>query len=131
VHILIGVVLGSVLIVRLAWRAAKGGMRPPLDQGVLLVMARAAHILLYGLLVTTVGLGVCNAWVRGDSVFGLFSIPGFAPGDKALRDAVGGWHALAANSLLVLAGFHAAAALFHHYGLRDLTLRRMLPRAFR
>jgi cytochrome b561 len=40
---------------------------------------------------------------------------------------IGGWHALAANAILVVAGVHAAAALFHHYILRDPTLRRMLP----
>lgn len=27
----------------------------------------------------------------------------------------------------VLVGLHAAAALFHHYVMRDNTLRRMLP----
>jgi cytochrome b561 len=30
--------------------------------------------------------------------------------------------------VLILAGLHAAAALFHHYVLRDGVLRRMLPR---
>ena len=38
-----------------------------------------------------------------------------------------GWHALAANAILIVAGLHAAAALFHHFILRDATLRRMLP----
>jgi cytochrome b561 len=28
----------------------------------------------------------------------------------------------------VLVGLHAAAALYHHYFLRDDTLRRMLPK---
>jgi cytochrome b561 len=40
---------------------------------------------------------------------------------------IGGWHALAANTVVIIAGVHAAAALFHHYILRDATLRRMLP----
>ena len=42
-----------------------------------------------------------------------------------------GWHELAANAILIVAGLHAAAALFHHYILRDATLRRMLPWAAR
>ena len=33
-----------------------------------------------------------------------------------------------ANTILILAGLHAAAALFHHYVLRDGVLHRMLPR---
>ena len=49
------------------------------------------------------------------------------PGDRALVHQIGDWHALAANALLIVAGVHAAAALFHHYILHDETLRRMLP----
>jgi cytochrome b561 len=29
---------------------------------------------------------------------------------------------------MIVAGFHAAAALFHHWVLRDRTLAKMLPR---
>ena len=65
--------------------------------------------------------------MRGDSIFGLFSVPSIAPGDRALRRLVGGWHETAANLVLILAGLHAAAALFHHWALRDGVLRRMLP----
>jgi len=38
-----------------------------------------------------------------------------------------GWHALATNTVLMVAGLHAATALFHHCVLRNATLRRMLP----
>ena len=38
-----------------------------------------------------------------------------------------GWHALATNTVLMVAGLHTAAALFHHFILRNATLRRMLP----
>jgi cytochrome b561 len=102
-------------------------MQPPLDHGIIRVIARAVHFLLYALLIGTVALGVTNAWVRGDPIFNLFKLPSFAPGDKALRGAIGDYHALAANALLILAGLHAAAALFHHFILQDATLRRMLP----
>jgi len=40
---------------------------------------------------------------------------------------VGSWHVLAANMVLIVASVHAAAALLHHYILRDETLQRMLP----
>jgi cytochrome b561 len=126
-HIVLGVSLAAVLVVRLALRATRGGMLPPLDHGLLRAVARLTHLLLYVVLIGTVALGVSNAWVRGDSIFNLFTLPSFAPDDKGLRDAIGDYHALAANTLLILAGFHAAAALFHHYVLRDTTLRRMLP----
>ena len=38
-----------------------------------------------------------------------------------------GWHELAANTIVILAAIHAAAALVHHYLWRDGVLRRMLP----
>jgi cytochrome b561 len=94
---------------------------------VLRAIARATHWLLYVLLAIAVGLGAANVWVRGDSILNLLRVPPYDPGNRALMHLVGGWHALAANTLLIVAGVHAAAALFHHYVLRDATLRRMLP----
>lgn len=126
-HMALGVTLGGVLLVRLAWRATKGGMLPALQQGLLLFIARATHWLLYALLILTVGLGVFNAWVHGESLFNLVQVPQMIPGDRALMHQIGDWHALAANAVLIVAGLHSAAALFHHFVLRDATLRRMLP----
>ncbi len=126
-HITLGVLLGLVLIVRVAWRASRGGMLPPLDSGLLRTAATVTHWALYVLLFVTVGLGLTNVWARGDSIFNLFRIPQLVPGDRGLVHQIEDWHALAANAVLILAGVHAAAALFHHYVLRDDTLRRMLP----
>lgn len=126
-HMLLGVTLGTVLIIRLAWRITRGGMLPALDQGLLLVIARATHWLLYALMLVTVGLGVLNVWARGDAIFDLVHVPQLIPGDRAFVHQIGGWHGLAANAVLVVAGLHSAAALFHHFVLRDATLRRMLP----
>ena len=127
VHILLGVALGVVLLARLGWRLTRRETLPPLDHGVLLAIARTTHWLLYALLIVAVMLGVANVWVRGDVILNLFQVPAYDPGNRALVHLVGGWHALAANAVLIVAGVHAAAALFHHYILRDATLRRMLP----
>jgi len=45
-----------------------------------------------------------------------------------LRHSIGKLHETVANAILLVAALHAAAALFHHYVLRDSTLRHMLPR---
>lgn len=127
VHILLGVALGVILVARLGWRLTRHRRLPPIDSGLLLVVARATHWLLYVLLIVAVVLGLSNVWVRGDVIFNLFKVPAYRPGDRALMHLVGGWHALAANTVLIVAGLHAAAALVHHYVLRDATLRRMLP----
>jgi cytochrome b561 len=130
-HIALGVTLGVVLLVRLTWRLTWHRQLPPIDHGLLQVIGRVTHWVLYALLITTVALGITNAWVRGDTIFNLFKVPAYDPGNRALVNEVGDWHALAANAVLILAGVHAAAALFHHYILRDATLRRMLPWAVR
>jgi cytochrome b561 len=127
VHIVLGVVLGFVMLARLGWRLTRYRELPPIDSGLLLIIARVTHWLLYGLLIVTVGLGLGYVWVRGDLIFNLFQVPAYDPGNKALVHQVGDWHALAANTTLIVAGLHAAAALFHHYIRRDATLRRMLP----
>jgi cytochrome b561 len=127
VHIVLGVALGAVLLARLGWRLTRHETLPPLDHGVLLAIARVTHWLLYALLIVTVGFGIANVWVRGDSIFNLFRIPPYDPGNRDLMHLIGDRHALFANAVLIVAGLHAAAALFHHYILRDATLRRMLP----
>jgi cytochrome b561 len=127
IHIMCGVILAVVVLMRLAWRLARHVDLPPIDEGLLLVIARITHWALYVLLVATMVFGVNYAWARGDSIFNVVKIPQMVPGDRALVHQIGDWHALAANALLIVAGVHAAAALFHHYILRDETLRRMLP----
>jgi len=128
-HIVFGVLLGLVLLARLA-RYVSGQVKPPppVDHGFLLYVAKGTHGLLYVLLIAAVALGVKLAWVRGDLVFGLVQLTSFAPGDTALRHYLGKSHEMVANAILVVAALHAAAALFHHYVLRDSTLRHMLPR---
>lgn len=126
-HIVLGVTLGIVLLARLAWRLTRRDLPPPIDHGLLLVIARLTHWGLYALLLLTVGLGIGTTWTRGDLLFGLFSIPVFDPGNRTLMRQIHGWHALAANTVLIVAGLHATAALFHHFIMRDATLRRMLP----
>jgi cytochrome b561 len=127
IHIVSGGILAVVVLTRLAWRLLRRAGLPPIGHGLLLAIARTTHWALYALLVATVVLGITYTWARGDSIFNVFSIPQMVPGDRALAHQIGDWHALAANALLIVAGIHAAAALFHHYILRDETLRRMLP----
>lgn len=130
-HIVFGVALGVILLVRLIWRLARHETLPPIDRGLLLALARVTHWALYVLLIATVALGIGTTWTRGDNIFNLFTLPAYDPGNRTLMRSIHGWHALAANAVLIVAGIHAAAALFHHYILRDETLRRMLPRALR
>ena len=127
VHILIGATLVLLLVGRLAWRIGWGRRLPPAGDGAIARTATYTHVVLYMLLGTTLALGVANAWIRGDTITGLFKIPSLAPGDEVLKALVEDWHGTAANLALAVAGLHAIAGLYHHFRLRDGVLRRMLP----
>lgn len=126
-HIALGVVLALVLIRRIGWRLG-AGVHMPRTGGVLDTLAASTHKILYVLLAGTLLLGLANAWSRGDTLFLLWKIPAFDPGNAALRSSVEELHSWAANILLIVAGLHAAVALLHHFVVKDDVLRRMLPR---
>jgi cytochrome b561 len=127
VHIVLGATLGIVIIVRLLWRAGSGRKLPSAESGWLGLAAKAVHYGLYALVAATVVLGIFNAWQRGDVLFNVYTIPRLVPGDLALKRTLEGLHGDFADIVLIVAGLHAAAALAHHYLLRDGVLRRMLP----
>ena len=127
VHITLGATLGIVLLARILWRASAGRRLPLANSGWLGVTAKVVHYGLYLLVGVTVVLGIFNAWQRGDVLFNIYHIPQLVPGDVALKRTIEALHGDFADAVLIIAGLHAAAALAHHYLLRDRVLRRMLP----
>ena len=127
-HVSLGVILAAVLVVRLIWRPLLGRRLAPASKGVTELAAKGMHFVLYGLLATMVIAGLGKRWVRGHGVefFGA-SIPSPLALDPAWRPALNWMHHWGAWAIIMLAGLHAAAALFHHYASRDDVLRRMLP----
>ena len=94
--------LAGVFVARFGWRMTRGRA----------LLASLVHRALYTLIAATLVLGLTNVWVRGDMIFNLFQITPFDPSNQGLRHMIGGWYALAANAILIVAGLHAAAALF-------------------
>ena len=60
-------------------------------------------------------------------LFGLATIPSPWLKDAAVAHNVKEVHEVLAHALLVIAAFHAIAALIHHWVFQDRTLIRMLP----
>lgn len=127
-HIVAGLLLAVVLVLRLAWRRNGGVKLAPADSGLAGKLAVGAHHFLYLLMAAVVLAGIANVWVRGDTLFNLFTVPAFDPAKRGGNSVVGELHELGANALLIVAGLHAAAAVWHHRVLKDGVLRRMLPR---
>jgi cytochrome b561 len=129
IHVSIGLLLIAVLLARIAWRLGPGRRVLPATTGLIELAAQITHYALYALLIAVVALGVLWRWANGDplSLFGLFTIPAPFAFDKAEKALFGDLHNLVATMIIILAGLHAAAALFHHFFLRDDVLWRMLP----
>lgn len=127
VHITVGVTLAALLAARLLWRATRGRRLPLADEGALNLVAKGTHWGLYALLAAMVLVGMFLTWTCGDSIFNLFSIPAYDPGNKDLPHQVQEVHATLGWLILALAGLHAGAALVHRYFWHDAVLGRMLP----
>ena len=95
--------------------------------------ARIAHYTLYALLVAAPVAGIVLQFARGDALplFGLAEIASPWLKDRAFARSVKEVHEILSHALVILAAFHAAAALIHHWIFRDRTLVRMLPRSGR
>jgi cytochrome b561 len=132
-HMTLGQCVVLFLVLRLALRVANPPPPPePTSFGRLLIYAaKLNHFALYALLVVVPILGTLVQLKRGHPlpVFGLWQLTSPWPADRALARSILGLHGILANTLLILAGIHAVAALIHHYGFRDRTLVRMLPGA--
>jgi cytochrome b561 len=128
-HMSFGILLTLVLIVRTGWRLTPGHRVQDATTGLVRLAARAVHYLLYALLAAQAVLGFVLRWSGNEamSFFGLLIPPPFAPFSKPAHELIGDAHNWIGWAIVILAAGHAAAALFHHYVLRDDVLWRMLP----
>jgi cytochrome b561 len=133
IHITLGESVIALLILRLIWRAAN--LPPPMEATPFGFLVKAAahlgHFALYALLIVVPFLGIIVQLKRGHPlpVFGIFEFNSPWPTDRAMARSILAVHYYLANTLIVLAGVHACAALMHHYLWKDRTLVRMLPGA--
>jgi len=93
------------------------------------VAAALTHVALYALLLgmPLLGWALSNAQGKPVHFFGA-TLPALVGDDEDLADRLQAWHLDAAWVLLALVSLHIAAALFHHFVLRDGVLRRMWPK---
>ena len=126
-HRSIGVLLGLIMLVRIAWRLGNPRPAPLSPPGRELKLAHAAHLLLYllPLLLIVSGYLISTADGRAVDVFGLFEVPATLQGIEGQEDIAGDVHFILAMILLTVVALHAGAALRHHFILKDDTLRRM------
>ena len=131
IHIFAGLGVLVFLALRLLWRIIDRTPPPEITPfgSWLEFLGKLTHVALYVLLAATPAIGILLQFARGDAlpVFGLTEIASPWTRDRAFAHSIKGVHETMADVLMVLAAFHALAAMVHHWVWRDRTLERMLP----
>ncbi|MFZ1991890.1 MAG: cytochrome b [Alphaproteobacteria bacterium] len=129
IHKLTGLSIFVLMLLRLSWRLINPTpILPPSLVGLERLAAQTTHWVLYGLilLMPISGYVITSAANFPVSVFGLFEIPLIVPHDKDLQELGETIHVLSFYVLAMLLALHIAAALRHHFILKDEILKRML-----
>jgi superoxide oxidase len=130
IHRSFGVTIWVVTALRLAWRLTNASLPPFPTQMTKLHRAtvKLSEYGLYALLLVQPATGLLTTLLSGRP-FALFfwRFSPFMPRDEMLWAAFHLSHELGAWALAALAVSHAAAALFHHFVLRDDVLECMAP----
>jgi cytochrome b561 len=127
-HKWFGITVLLLVWLRLAWRlthrppALPATLSPPLQR-----LAHAWHALLYGLMIVIPLSGWLMSSAKGVQTvwFGLVPLPDLLGRDRELGDLLQQAHKLLNLLLLLTLAGHVLAALWHHFVLKDDTLRRM------
>ncbi|MGA7023539.1 MAG: cytochrome b, partial [Pseudolabrys sp.] len=130
IHRSSGVTIWVVTALRLAWRVTKASL-PPFPKQISKLHRATVKLSEYGLYALLLGEPATGllATLFGGRPFALYlwRFPALMPRDLTLQAAFHFYHELGAWALAGLAVGHAAAALFHHFVLRDDVLESMAP----
>ncbi|WP_017939953.1 cytochrome b [Zestomonas thermotolerans] len=128
-HFILGLTVFALVWLRLLARLIAPTPRiepaPPAWQAFL---AKLVHLALYALMIGAplAGWLILSAAGKPIPFWGL-ELPPLIGEDRELAGQIKELHELAGTLGYWLIGLHAAAGLFHHYVMRDNTLKRMLP----
>lgn len=129
-HKSIGLTIFGLAVIRLLWRWTQA--TPPLPDTLKpweKALATSTHFALYLLLfaMPITGWLMSSAANFPVSWFGVFTLPDLVAPNRDLQDLLHEVHENLFRMLVALAVLHAAAALKHHFWLKDDVLKRMLP----
>ncbi|WP_035053377.1 cytochrome b [Andreprevotia chitinilytica] len=124
-HMLAGQLVLIFALVRVAarWRLAAPKM---FGSGWQIGAAHLVHFLLYVLMfaLPLTAIGFIQAGGGSVSFFGA-ALPQLLSPDPALKPTLKAIHEFLGNAVYFVVGLHVLAALFHHFIMKDDTLRRM------
>jgi cytochrome b561 len=127
-HESLGIAVLVVVVLRLLWRIFDRIPADPPMAAWMQASSKAIHWLLYLLLLAVPVTAILGAWLGGHAitVYGVGSIGPFL-GQSDTGEWLAEVHGLLGDTIMWVAGLHAAAALYHHFVQRDRVLKAMLP----
>jgi cytochrome b561 len=129
-HETLGLTVLVLSAARIVWRLAAARPDPPDVARWMGIASRSVQVLLYVLLFAVPLTAIAGAWLEGHplTLLGGIRIAPMTGASHATGESIAEIHGLLGDAILWVAGLHAAAALFHHYVLKDGVLLSMLPR---
>lgn len=131
-----GIVILFLVFLRLTWRqfnyqpkTPESKTFPPHAFKLMEFAANTTHIMIYFLMfaMPLTGWAMSSAYGFPVSVYGLYILPNLVAPDKVFAKTLENIHDYGAYLLIALLITHIGAALFHHFILKDVVLKRMLP----
>ena len=128
-HETLGLSVFTIVLLRLSWRVWDVTPNDPPTPRWMKVLARIVHAILYALLLLLPITAISGAWLEGHplTLLGGIRIGPWLTEAHSLGSSIATLHTWLGDTILWVAGVHAAAALYHHFVLRDRVLRSMLP----
>jgi len=128
-HETLGLTVLALVVLRLAWRAFHARPEPEAMPAWMGIASRATHYILYVLLFAVPLTAIAGAWLENHplTLLGGITLRPLLPHMHDAGQRIARLHTSLGDAILWIAGFHAVAALFHHFVLKDRTLLAMLP----
>jgi cytochrome b561 len=129
IHETLGIGVLGVVLIRLAWRAFDAAPDDPPMPPWIRLTSRVVHATIYILLLAIPFTAISGAWLEGHplTLLGNVRIGPLVTEAHDVGTVIASIHTWLGDAVLWVAGVHAAAALYHHFVLRDGVLRSMLP----
>jgi cytochrome b561 len=128
-HETLGMGVLAIALIRLAWRAFDAAPDDPPMPPWMRLSSKVVHVMIYVLLLAIPLTAISGAWFEGLPLTLLGNVRIGPPLTEAhdVGSAIASIHTWLGDAILWVAGLHAAAALYHHFVLRDGVLRSMVP----
>lgn len=129
-HFWVGISIFLLVWVRLAARVRGGApaITPPLDK-ITGMASKLMHLALYAFFIVMPLLGLATVWTDGKEIMIPFTsivLPALLPENEELAHQLEDLHGTIGEVFYWVIGAHVLAALWHHFGRHDDTLKRML-----